>query len=179
MKKEEIKNKLEYYLKKCASSRNQLRKCVNNAMDAGFTKEEILIIADEMAKSGLKDEASLCSITAIGQALKYEGEHKIQKAVSLEAQKKEEIKNKLRQFFNKCGLSRRQLRKCISDALKTGLKKEELLAMTDDLVGGFGKDQVSVCAIVAVDEVLKYEEIDRLKKTIKMFAPYMEFSEQI
>ena len=61
--------------------------------------------------------------------------------------------------------------------MKTGLAKEEVLAITDDIVGGFGKNQVSVCAIVAVDEVLKYEEINKLKKMVKMYAPYMEFPE--
>ena len=175
MKREEIKNKLEFCLKKCARSRNQLRKCVYNAMDEGFTKEELLIIANDMANSDLKEEASLCSITAIGQALKYEVEHKKLKTTSLIAQEKEDINNKLKQCFKKCGLARKQLRKCIVNALKSGLKKEEVLAMTDDLVGGFGKDQVSVCAIVAVDEVLKYEEIDKLKKMVKIYAPYMEF----
>jgi len=175
MKKEEIKNKLEICLKKCALSSNQLRKCVNNAMHIGLTKAELLMIADEMANSDLKEEASLCSITAIGQALKYEAVYKKAKTVSLTDQEKDKIKNKLKQCFKKCGLARKQLRKYILNALKSGLKKEELLAITDDLVGGFGKDQVSVCAIVAVDEVLKYEEIDKLKKMIKIYAPYMEF----
>jgi hypothetical protein len=177
MKKQEIKKNLIECFEKCALSRNQLRKHVNIAMDAGFTKAEVLMIADEMATSGLKDEATLCSITAIGQALKYEIEHKKVKKVSLTDKEKEEIKNRLKQCFKKCGLARRQLRKCIVNGLKTGLKKEEILAITDDLVGGLGKDQVSVCAIIAVDEVLKYEEIDKLKKLVKMYAPYMEFPE--
>ncbi len=175
MKKEEIKNKLEVCLKKCALSSNQLRKCVNNAMDIGITKTELLTIADEMAAGDLKEEASLCSITAIGQALKYEGMQKKVKTISIKNQDKEEFKNKLKQCFKKCGLARKQLRKHILSSLKSGLKKEELLAMTDDLVGGFGKDHISVCAIVAIDEVLKYEEINKLKKMVKIFAPYMEF----
>ena len=137
----------------------------------------MLAIADEMANSGLKYEASLCAITAIGQALSYEGKHKKVKPASLKPSEKEKINDKLKQSFKKCGLARRQLRKCVINALKTGLTKEELLAITDDLVGGFGKDQVSACAIVAVDEVLKYEEIDKLKKMVKMYAPYMEFTE--
>ena len=177
MKKEEIKNKLEVCFKKCALSRNQLRKCVNNAMDAGFTKAEVLMIADEMAASGLKDEATLCSITAIGQALQYEEKQKKSSSIKLTENEKEVIKNKLKQCFKKCGLARRQLRKYIVNALNAGLAKEEILAITDDLVGGLGKDQVSVCAIVAVDEVLKHEEIDKLKKMVKMYAPYMEFPE--
>ena len=177
MKKQEIKKNLIECFEKCATSRNQLRKYVNDAMDAGFTKTEILAIADEMANSGLKDEATLCSITAIGQALKYEGEHKKVKTTSLTNEAKIKINNKLKQCFKKCGLARRQLRKCIVNGLKIGLTKEEILAITDDLVGGLGKDQVSVCAIIAVDEVLKHQELDRLKKMVKMYAPYMKFPE--
>jgi len=174
--KKELKNKLEVYFKKCAMGRNQLRKCVNNAMDAGFTKEEVLTIADEMTVDGLQEEASLCAITAIGQALSYEEGHKKVKPLSLTPEEKEKISAKLKQCFKKCGFARKQLRKCVVKALNSGLTKEELLAITDDLVGGFGKDQVSVCAIVAVDEVLKYEEIEKLKKMVKMYAPYMQFN---
>ena len=118
----------------------------------------------------------MCAITAIGQALQYEEGKKKAKTASLTPQEKDKINSKLIQSFKKCGLARKQLRKCVVNALKAGLTKEELLAITDDLVGGFGKDQVSVCAIVAVDEVLKYEEIDKLKKIVKMYAPYMEFT---
>ncbi len=44
-----------------------------------------------------------------------------------------------------------------------GFAKEELLAITDDIVGGLGKNEVSVCAIVAVDQVLRYETSHRAK----------------
>ena len=173
----DIKNKLEVCFKKCAMGRNRLRNSVTNAMDAGFTKEEVLAIVDQMSTSDLKEEASLCAITAIGQALKLEEERKKAKTASLTPKEKEKINSKLIQSFKQCGSARKQLRKCVDNALKIGLTKEELLAITDDLVGGFGKDQVSVCAIVAVDEVLKYKEIDKLKKMVKMYAPYMEFTE--
>jgi len=175
--KNEIKNKLEICFKKCATERNQLRKCVNNAMNKGFTREDVLAIADEMTAGGLKNEASLCAVTAIGEALHYEEASKKVKPASFTPQEKEKIHNKLMQCFKKCGLARRQLRKCVVNALDAGLTKEEVLAITDDLVGGLGKNEVSVCAIVAVDEALKYEEIDKLKKTIKIYAPYMEFNE--
>ena len=175
--KTEIKNKLEVCFKKCAMGRSQLRKCVNNAMNRGVSKEEILSIANELSTGDMKDEASLCSITAIGQALRFEEDHKKVKPVSLSSKGKEDLKNKLKQCFKKCGLARKQLRKCVVNALNAGLTKEDVLAMTDDLVGGLGKNEVSVCAIVAVDQVLRYEEIDKLKKTIKLYAPYMEFNE--
>ena len=90
---------------------------------------------------------------------------------------KQEIKNKLYKWFKKCGFARKQLRKCIVNALKLGLTKEEILAYTDYIVGGLGKNEVSICVIVAVEEVLKQQEINNLKKTIKMYAPYMEFKD--
>ena len=77
--------------------------------------------------------------------------------------KESEIKNRLKECFEKCGLARRQLRKCIVNALDAGLTKEEVLAISDDIVGGFGKNEVSLCAIVAVNQVLKYEENVRAK----------------
>ena len=177
MNKKEIENKLEKCLKECAVERIRLRKCVVNAMDAGLTKQNILAIADEMATGALKDEISLCNVTAIGQALRYKKKPKKIKPIKLSDSEKEKIKNKIKECFKKCGLTRRQLRKCIVNALKLGLSKEEVLGITDDIVGGFGKEQVSVCAIVAVDEVLKYEEVNKLKKIVKMYAPYMEFPE--
>ncbi len=179
MDKKGIESKLEKCLKECAVGRTQLRKCVVNAMDAGLVKQDILAIADEMvATGGLKDEISLCVVTAIGQALRYEKNSKKIKPIKLSDSKKVKIKNKIKGCFKKCGLTRRQLRKCIVNALKTGLTKEEVLGITDDIVGGFGKNQVSVCAIIAVDEVLKYEELDKLKKMVKMYAPYMQFFDE-
>jgi len=175
MNKKEIENKLEKCFKRCAAGRTRLRKCVVNAMDAGLTKQDILAIADEMATGDWKDEVSLCTITAMGQALRYEEKVKKIIPIKLSDDTKEETKNKIKECFKKCGLARRQLRKCVTNALKAGLTKEELLGIADDIVGGFGTDQVSVCAIIAVDEVLKYEEIGKLKKMVKMYAPYIEF----
>jgi hypothetical protein len=146
-------------------------------MNAGLTKDDIIKISNELANSNWKDEASLCAVTAIGQALRYEEKHKKMKPSLLPKEKKIEIENKLKQCFKKCGIARRQLRICITNSLKAGLTKEEVLAITDDLVGGFGKEQVSVCAIIAIDEVLKSNEINKLKKAIKIYAPYMKFEE--
>ena len=163
MERKEIKNKLLECFKKCALGRVQLRKCVNNAMNVGLTKQDVFDISDEMADGSWLDEAPLCAVTAIGQALRFEEEHKKAKPFPLAADKKEELKNKLKQCFKKCGRARRQLRKCIINALKAGLTKEEVLAITDDLVGGLGKDEVSVCAIIAVDQVLRHEESYRAR----------------
>jgi len=163
MKKEEIRKKLLESLRKCALGRRQLRQCVVDTMKAGLTKQDILDISDELTDGSIQDEAPLCSITAIGQALRFEEEHGKLKKITLTEDKKEDLKNKIKKCFNKCSLGRKQLRKFVVNALDTGLTKEEVLAITDDLVGGLGKNEVSVCAIVAVDQVLRYEEDRRAK----------------
>ena len=163
----EIKNKLKECFKKCALGRIQLRKCVVNAMNTGLSKENVLTIINGMATGVGQDEASLCAVVAIGQALRYEEKHGKIKPIPIK--NKEEIENKLRGCFKKCGLARRQLRKCVVNALNTGLTKEEILAIFDDIVDGLGKNEVSICAIVAVDQVLRYEETSR-KEPIDVIA---------
>jgi len=163
MKRKEIREELKEDFLKCARGRRQLRQCVVNVMDAGLTKQDVLELSEELSDGSLQDEAPLCYITAIGQVLRYEKEHKKEKPIQLKTEKKQELKNKLKQCFKKCGLVRRQLRRCVVNALDTGLTKEELLALTDDIVGGLGKNEVSVCAVVAVDQVLRYEESVRAK----------------
>jgi len=158
-----IKNKLKECFQKCAQGRIQLRKCVVNAMTAGLTKENVLEIVNNMSTGPLYDEASLCSIIAIGQALRYEEKHEKTKSTLIKAEERQEIENKLRGCFKKCSLAKRQLRKCIVNALDAGLTKEEVLAISDDIVGGFGQEEVSLCAIIAVNEVLHYEESARAK----------------
>ncbi len=140
MDKKGIRNRLKECFKKCASGRTQLRNCVIDIMDAGLTKQDVLDVADEMATGKWKDEAYLCAVTAIGQALRYEEKHKKTRPVSMKKETKERMKNKLKQCFKKCGRARRQLRKCVVNALNTGLTKEEVLVITDDIVGGFGKE---------------------------------------
>ncbi len=178
MNKKDIRNRLRECFKKCASGRTQLRNCVIDIMDAGLTKQDVLDVADEMATGEWKDEAYLCAVTAIGQALRYEEKHKRTRPVLMEEETKELIKDKLKQCFKKCGLARRQLRKRVVNALNAGMTREEILAITDDIVGGFGKDEVSVCAIIAVEQVLIHNETEKLKKIVKMYAPYMEFPDE-
>jgi len=161
LKHSEIKNRLKECFKKCAAGRQQLRKCVVNAMYAGLTKENILRIINKMAIGGIQDEASLCAVVAIGQALRYEEKHEKINTIFVTGKEREEIENKLKGCFKKCGLARRQLRKCIVNSLDAGLSKEEVLALSDDIVGGFGKNGVSLCAIIAVNQVLEYEESTR------------------
>jgi len=163
LKESDIKNKLKECFKKCAIGRAQLRKCVNNAMDAGLTKEKVLTIVNKMSTGSLYDEASLCAIVAIGQTLKRKEYHEKSKLISISTKQRKEIENKLRNCFKKCGFARTQLRKCIVNALDAGLTKEEVLAISDNIVGGFGKDEVSLCAIIAVNQVLSYEESARAK----------------
>ena len=159
----DVKNKLKDCFKKCAFGRIQLRKCVVNAMNAGLSKENILNVSKDLTTGFLHDEASLCAIVAIGQALKFEEEHGKSKPILINDKDREFIENKLRECFKKCALAKRQLRKCIVNALDAGLTKEEVLAVSDDIVGGFGKEEVSLCAIIAVSQVLIYEESIRTK----------------
>jgi galactitol-specific phosphotransferase system IIB component len=163
MKKEEIKIKLKDCFKNCALGRVQLRKCVVKAMDAGLTKDDILVIANEIPKGISQEEASLCSIIAVGQILRYEKTHTKKKVIKLKDEAKKDILEKLRHCFKKCGLAKKQLRKCIGNALDAGLTKEEVMAITDDIVGGLGEKQVSLCAIIAIEQTLKYEETKRKK----------------
>ena len=158
MQKQEIKKKLEECFKNCALSRVQLRNCVNNAMTEGLSKDEVLAVVHEMGSTNTSDESSLCAVTAIGQALRFESTHGKSTHHDLAEDKRTSIREKLKGCYTKCGLARRQLRKCVINAINAGLTKEEVLAITDDIVGGLGKNEVSACAIVAVDQVLRYEE---------------------
>lgn len=163
LKESEIKNKLKECFKKCATGRQQLRECVVRSMDGGLSKEEILVIIGKMGIKIGQDESSLCSIAAVGQALRYEEKHPESKPVAISDKGRKEPKIKLQRCLRKCGLAREQLRKCVVNALDAGLSKEEILAFADEIVGGVGKDDVSLCGIIAVDQVLSYEESARAK----------------
>jgi len=123
----------------------------------------------------MKDEAYLCAVTAIGQALRCE--EKFEKTITnpINGEMNNKLINKLKECFKRCGLARKQLRKCVSNALDAGLTKEEVLAIVDDLIGDFEKDEISVCAIVAVEQVLTHNENENLRNIVKMYAPYMQF----
>jgi len=163
MVKEKVRNELKECFRKCAFGRKQLRKCVTNAVNAGLAKEEVLAITGKRDSGVRQYEASLCSIVAASQLFKYEKEHRHVKAksVSLADDEKEEITNKLRDCFRKCVLAKSQLKKCIGNAMDLGLTHDEVLAITDDVVGGLGEEQVSLCAIVALNHALIYEENKR------------------
>jgi len=178
MKIENIRKKLKLCFKNCAAGRSELRNCVVEIMEAGLNKQDVLDVADEMAMGKLKDEVYLCAVTAIGQALRYEEKHKNNEFIKMNEETKDIIKNKLKNCFKKCGNCRLKLRKCVSNALNGGISKQEILAMTDDIVGGFGRDEVSVCAIVAVEQVLVHNETEKLKNMVRIYAPYMKFSDE-
>ncbi len=163
LKDNDIKNKLKECFKKCAGGRQQLRECVINSMNAGLSKGEILAIINEMGTGGVQDESSLCYIVAIGQAMRYEEKHPESKTVKINEKERNEIKSTLQRCLKKCGSARKQLRKCVVNALNAGLSKIEILAFADEIVGGVGKDDVSLCGIIAVDQVLSYEESVRAK----------------
>ena len=163
LKESEVKNKLKECFKKCAAGRQQLRECVTSSMNSGLSKEEILVIISEMGTKIGQDESSLCSIAAIGQALRYEEKHPETKSVGLSEKERKESKSKLQRCLKKCGLARKQLRKCVVNALDAGLSQQEILAFADEIVGGVGRDDVSLCGIIAIDQVLSYEESARAK----------------
>jgi len=177
MNEKEIRNKLIICFRKCASDRNRLRECVINIMDAGLTKKDVVNVAEELASGKFKKEAYLCGVTAIGQAIRYKEKNKKLYENKIEKETVDFFKEKLKKCFKKCGLARIKLRKCVLEALDSGITKEEILAITDDIVGNFGRNEVSVCAIIAVEEVLMHKEINRLKNIVKSYAPYMEFSD--
>ena len=158
-----IEDMLKECFKKCSLGRIQLKKCVDNALMAAFTKEEILAIASEIPHGVEKEDAGLCSIIAVGQILRYGKKHEKTKTSSLDENTREDIKKKLRRCFKKCGLAKKQLRKCIVNAINAGLTTDEILALTDDIVGGLGEKQVSLYAIVAVEQVLRFENALRAK----------------
>lgn len=162
LKDSEVKNKLRECFKNCAAGRQQLRECVVRSMNEGLSKSEILGVISEISTGASQDEASLCSIVAIGQAMRYEEKHQNYNN-SVSEKIKNGPKNRLRQCLKKCGLARKQLEKCVINALNIGLSKEEILAFTDELVGGVGRDDVSLCGIIAVDQVLCFEESVRAK----------------
>jgi hypothetical protein len=162
LKEAEIKNNLKECFKKCAAGRQRLRGCVVDLMNNGLSKSEILTIINEMGSGAEYDESSLCSIVAIGQAMRYEEKYPSKKSIK-KSNNNKNSKNKLRECLKTCVLARRKLRKCVINALNIGLSKEEILAFTDEIVGGVGKDDVSLCGIIATDQVLRFEESIRAK----------------
>jgi len=178
MDNKELRKDLIICFRNCASDRKRLRDCVIDIMDAGLTKRDVIAVAEELSYGRFKKEVYLCAVTAIGQAIRYKEKNKEINKSKIKNETKQFFKNKLKNCFKKCSITRIQLRKCVLEALDSGIKKEELLAITDNIVGNFGRNEVSVCAIVAVKEVLMHEEIDRLKNIIKTYAPYMEFSNE-
>jgi hypothetical protein len=163
LKESEIKNQLKDCFRNCAEGRQKLRECVIRLMDKGVTKENILTTIHKVGATVDYNEASLCSIVAIGQALRYEEKHPETKSNTFTDKENKQNITDLQRCLNKCGLARKKLRKCIVNALNLGLSQEEILGLTDEIVGGLGKDDVSLCGIIAVDQVLRYEESMRTK----------------
>lgn len=67
LKESEIKKKFEKCFQNCIEARKQLRMCVVNALDAGMTREEILIIADKFTGRDI----SICSIIMLDEILRH------------------------------------------------------------------------------------------------------------
>lgn len=71
-KKKKIENNLKKYFKKCDLARKELKKCLINILNQGYTKEEILSFSDGIMGDNDTDESSICAIFAINQVLQYE-----------------------------------------------------------------------------------------------------------
>lgn len=161
LKNNEIKNKLKECFNKCAYARLQIRKCVVKAINAGLTKEIVLTIINRISSGTINDEATLCAIVAIGEVFRYGEKHRNLKAVLIKDKEREKIEYMLKSCFQKCGLARNNLINCIEYALDEGLTKEEVITLSDDISGGFGKDGATLCAIIAINQVLLYEKSAR------------------
>lgn len=68
LKESEIEKGFERCFQNCVRARERLRRCVVNALDAGMTRDEIMIIADKHAAGDL----SICSIIMLDEILRYE-----------------------------------------------------------------------------------------------------------
>ena len=163
LKENEIKIKLKECFKRCAAGRKHLRRCVVRSMDGGLSKGEILKFIMEMGDSVDQNEVSLCYMVAMGQTMRYKVKNAGKKQILLSEDEIKVLKNTLHGCLKKCGLARKQLRNCITCALDAGLSAEEILIFTDEIVGGVGRDDVSLCGIIAVDQVLRYEKNLRRK----------------
>lgn len=152
----EITSNLKECFKECAAGRQRLRECVVKSMDAGLSKDDVLAVIHERGAAVSQDDASLCSIVAIGQAFR----HQPNSTGGVSADE-EDPRETLRKCLQECGAAREHLRECVRCALDAGFSRQEILALTDQIVGGVGKDDVSLCGIIAADQVLRYEEAVR------------------
>ncbi len=70
-------NKLQVEFGKCVdnfnSARNQLKKCIKNAMDRGLTQKEIMAVVD----SYFGESCELCTAIVYAEIMKYEFKEKI------------------------------------------------------------------------------------------------------
>ena len=70
-------NKLQVEFGKCVdnfdNARNQLKKCIKNAMDRGLTQKEIMAVVD----SYFGESCELCTAIVYAEIMKYEFKEKI------------------------------------------------------------------------------------------------------
>ena len=158
LKENELKEILKQCFKKCYLARKQLGNCVNNSIKDGSTKEEIISIAINLSSKDIDNESYLCAVVAIFQALKYKGKIGKIKKIKKNEYNRNKIEKDLKNCFKKCNTARDLLNENINLALSSGFTKEEILNISDNLVGGFEKKGTSICGIIAINQIIKFEE---------------------
>ena len=156
----EARESLTYNLRKCALGRRELRGSVRLAMDAGLSKEDIIGIIREAGRKNYTD-ASLCSIIATGEAMRYEVTHPDGRSAQASLPERTIREFEFRESMQRCVDARDDLRASVIRILDTGLTKERVLSLIDEIVGGLARDDFSLCGILAAEQILSHEETRR------------------
>ena len=164
----EARKALTICLRRCAAGRRYLRESVASAMDVGLSKQDVLAIIDERGGRGTPD-ASLCSVVAIGEAMRYKQTRAGEKPPTAADAERESKAASFRRCLQDCFNARDELRYCVVGVLDAGLSRESVLALIDEIVGGVAEDDISLCGILAVDHILAHEEAIR-KEPIDILA---------
>ena len=165
LKENEIKNILKICFNKCNKSREKLRNCVIKSLRKGFKREEIISKVIDLACKHYDNESYLCVVVAIFETFKYSDEN-VKKINSLiNKNERNKIDKDLIKCFKKCNESRKELNENINFALKSGFTNEEILNISNSLFDGFLKKEESICEIIAINQIIKFEENEiKIKK---------------
>ena len=63
---------------------------------------------------------------------------------------KEELREKLKACFEKCALSRVQLKKCVSTAMKAGLTQGDIIELSKEFASSVSPEDASLCAVAMI-----------------------------
>ena len=153
----EAKDALLQCLRKCAEGRERLRTCMLSAMDAGLSKTDALAIIDEAGDKNSPD-TSLCLTVAAGEVIRYAEAHSGERPPGVPESEKMARAQTVRNCLDTCMGAKNDLHDCVVRALDTGLSKEAILFLVDEIIHGVARDNLSLCGIVAVSHVLNVQE---------------------